>query len=125
EALKESIARYRYLEDEVVKREKQLAELSEARRRLQVWAGHVVRRNMLQFIIAHGERRRHDILIKRVEAERLEIAKRTENEGAMKRHHLKVIENYQEEHLRQRALLLDVPEAVQARALESDLARHK
>ncbi len=125
DALKASISRYRYLENEVVKREAQLAELSEARRRLQLWAGHIVRRNMLLFTIAHGERRRHDILIKRVEADRLEIAKRVESEGAMKRHHLKVIENYQEEHLRQRALLLDVPEAVQARALEAELTRHK
>lgn len=125
EALKGSIERYRYLEEEVVKREAQLAEIAEARRRLQLWAGHVVRRNMLQFIIAHGERRRHDILIKRVEADRLDIARQVEDEGAAKRHHLKAIDNLQEEHLRQRALLLDVPDAVQARALDADLARHK
>lgn len=124
EALKGSIERYRFLEQEVIKREEQLAEIAEARRRLQVWAQYVVRGNMLRFTVAHAECRRLDIVIQDIEAKRLEIAREVEREGAMKRRHEQGIAQLQEDQLRQRALLMDVPEALQARALESDRARH-
>ncbi len=124
EALKGSIERYRFLEQEVIKREQQLTEIAEARRRLQVWAQHIVRHNMLRFTMAHAERRRLDIVIARIEAERLEVARGIEQEVAMKRRHEQSIAQFQEDLLRQRTLLMDVPEALQARALEADRARH-
>lgn len=123
EALKGSIERYRFLEQEVVKREEQLAEIAEARRRLQLWAQHTIGHNILQFTAAHAERRRLDLLIQRVEAKRLEVAREVGREGAFKRRHEQSITQLQDDRLRQLALLMEVPEAVQARALESDRIR--
>jgi energy-coupling factor transporter ATP-binding protein EcfA2 len=123
EALKGSIERYRFLEQEVIKREEQLAEIAEARRRLQLWAQHRIRHNVLQFTAAHAERRRLDILMTRIENKRLEVAREVEREGAFKRRHEQSIAQLQEDRLRQLALLMEVPEAVHTRALESDRIR--
>jgi energy-coupling factor transporter ATP-binding protein EcfA2 len=125
EALKGSIERYRFLEQEVIKREEQLAEITEARRRLQLWAQHKVRHNVLQFTAAHGERRRLDLLIERLESKRLEVAREVEREGAFKRRHEQTIAQLQDDRLRQMTLLMEVPEAVQTRALESDRIRYE
>jgi energy-coupling factor transporter ATP-binding protein EcfA2 len=124
EALRGSIERYRFLEQEVVKREQQLVEIAEARRRLQLWAQHTIRHNVLRFIMAHAELRRVEIVIKRLEARRLDIAREVEQEGAVKRRHEQSISQLQEDHLRQRALLTEAPEAMQVRALEADRARY-
>lgn len=123
EALKGSIERYRFLEKEVLKREEQLAEITEARRRLQVWAQHLIRHNVLQFTEAHAERRRLDIVIERLQAERLEVARDVERESGFKRRHHQSIAQLQDDLLRQRTLLAEVPEAVHTRALESDRIR--
>jgi energy-coupling factor transporter ATP-binding protein EcfA2 len=123
EALKGSIERYRFLEQEVVRREEQLAEITEARRRLQSWAQHLIRHNVLRFTMAHAERRRLDSVIERLEARRLEIAREVERESGFKRRHLETIEQYQDDRLRQKALLMEVPEAVHTRALEADHLR--
>src|SRR3546814_16403105 len=79
-SLKGANERYRFLEQEVIKREEQLAEIAEARRRLQVWAQYVVRGNMLRFSVAHAECRRLDIVIQNIEAKRLEIAREVRSE---------------------------------------------
>lgn len=123
EALKGSIERYRFLEKEVIKREEQLAEITEARRRFQLWAQHSINYNVLQFTEAHAERRRLDLVVERLQADRLSVARDMERESGFKRRHQQSIEQFQDDLLRQKVLLAEVPEAVQTRALESERIR--
>jgi energy-coupling factor transporter ATP-binding protein EcfA2 len=118
EALKGSIERYRFLESEVKKREQQLEEVSEARQRMQLWARHTVRHNVLSFQIAHAERRRHDIVLERHNKKRDEIAGETEREGAMKRRHEQSIRQCEDDILRLKSVLAESSASIQLRSLD-------
>lgn len=120
EALKGSIGRYRFLEAEVKRREEQLAEISEARRRMQVWAQYQVRRNVLLFTAAHAERRRLAIEIGRIEAQRVSATADLDKEARAKRHHEQAIEQLGEDILRVKTLLADAPIATQLRGLNAE-----
>jgi len=122
EALKGSIERYRYLEQEVRKREEQLAEVAEARRRMQVWAQHQIRHNVLRFTSAHAERRRLEIVNDRIHADRDAIAKEVEREGAIKRRHEDSIRQLTDDVLRLRSLRAEAPAAAQLRGLDAERA---
>lgn len=120
EALKGSIERYRFLENEVKKREQQLEEIAEARRRMQVWAQHLVRHNVLSFQIAYAERRRLDMVIERLHAKRDEIVREVEHEGEIKRRHEQSIRQCEEDILRLKSLLAESPASTQLRSLDAE-----
>lgn len=120
EALKGSIERYRFLEAEVKRREEQLEQISEARRRMQVWAQHLIRHNLQMFTAAHAERRRLVIETARIEAQRREAADRLAREERVKSSHLQTITGLEEDILRARALQADAPIAAQLRGLEGE-----
>jgi len=118
EALKGSIERYRFLESEVKKREQQLAEIAEARRRMQVWAQHQVRHNFLSFLVAHADGRRLDMVIERLHRQRDQIAQDVEREGEIKRRHEQSIRLCEEDILRLKSLLAESPASTQLRSLD-------
>lgn len=120
DGLKGSIERYRYLEQEVLRRERQLEEISEARRRLQNWAHHTLRINTLAFEVAHAERRRLDLVLGRLADRRQEIGRLIERELHLKRNHEQAIRQLEEDMLRQRGLLADAPQALQMAGLEAE-----
>ncbi|MBE7210480.1 MAG: AAA family ATPase [Gluconacetobacter diazotrophicus] len=120
EALQGSIGRYRFLESEVGKRERQLAAIAEARRRFGVWAQHSIRHAVLRFTAASAQCRRQELLADDLRRRRAELAAATEKELGIRRRIEGEIAGAQEDLLRQKALLLEVPEAMQARALESE-----
>jgi hypothetical protein len=121
EGLKGSIERYRYLEQEVLKRERQLDEIAEARRRLQTWAQHRLRYNSLKYEMAHAERRRHEILLERLGERRAEIGRLIEREEHARRNHEQAIRSLEEDMLRQRSLLAELPQALQIAGLDAQL----
>lgn len=125
EALKGSIERYRYLEAEVKRREAQLEEISEARRRMQVWAQYQIRHNLQLFTAAHAERRRIVIESERLQARRAQTAERLLREQRLKTNHLQAIAELEEDILRIRALQSDSPLALQLRGLEAEIAGAK
>lgn len=118
EALKGSIERYRFLEGEVKKREQQLEEISEARQRMQLWARHMVRHNVLSFQIAHAECRRYDLVLERHHKKRDEIAEEVEREGAFKRRHEQSIRQCEDDILRLKSVLAESSAATQLRSLD-------
>ncbi|MBY8821092.1 SbcC/MukB-like Walker B domain-containing protein [Sphingomonas colocasiae] len=118
EALKGSIERYRFLESEVKKREKQLEEISEARQRMQTWARHRVRHNVLSFQIAHAERLRYDLVLERHNKRRDEIAEEVEREGAAKRRQEQSIRQCEEDVLRLKSVLVEASASTQLRSLD-------
>jgi uncharacterized protein YPO0396 len=121
EALRGSIDRYRYLEQEVLRREDQLQEIAEARRRLQTWALHTIRDNALRYMAAHADRRRLDIVIDRIAAERAEIERNLEREFLMERRTLDQIRLLEEEVTRCKRLMAEVPGAQKVAGLEGEL----
>lgn len=120
EALKGSIERYRFLESEVKKREQQLEEIVEARRRMQVWAQHIVRHNMLSFQIAHAERRRLDLVIERLHVKRDDLGRDIVREQEIKRRHEQAIHQYGEDILRLKSLLAEAPASTHLRSLDAE-----
>ena len=122
EALKGSIERYRFLEAEVQRREQQLDEISEARRRMQVWAQYQIRHNVRMFTAAHAERRRLAIETERLTAQRAEIAELKAREERAKASHQQAIAELNESILRARALQSDSPLAMQLRAVDTEIA---
>lgn len=118
EALKGSIERYRFLETEVNKRERQLEEISDARQRMQLWARHHVRHNVLSFQIAHGERRRLDIVLGRLEEQRSGVTEELERETVAKRRAEQAIVECQENILRLKSVLAESSSSSQLRALD-------
>ena len=120
EALKGSIERYRFLEAEVKRREDQLAEISETRRRMQVWAQHQVRHNVQVFTAAHADRRRLGIEIGRIEAQRVEAAERLAREMHAERSREQLMHQLEENILRARTLLAEAPISAQMRGLEAE-----
>src|SRR6185369_2690209 len=121
EALKGSIERYRFLEAEVKRREDQLAEIGEARRRMQVWAQHVVRHNLQLFTAAHAEGRRLVIEIGRLEEQRATASEALAREQRMKATHLQSIKELEESILRARMLQAEAPASMQLRGLDMEV----
>ncbi|WP_206245214.1 SbcC/MukB-like Walker B domain-containing protein [Novosphingobium terrae] len=121
EALKGSIARYRFLEAEVKRREEQLTQIAEARRRMQVWAQYQIRHNLQLFTAASAERRRLEIEIERIEAQRVSLAEDLAKEVHVKRYHEQAIQQIGEDILRLKALLAEAPIASQIRGLDAEL----
>ncbi|MFA6114144.1 MAG: SbcC/MukB-like Walker B domain-containing protein [Sphingomonas sp.] len=122
EALRGSIERYRFFEQEVQRRELQLAEIGEVRRRMQVWAQHLVRRNVLEFTVAHAERRRLELVRARYEEQRTELGERLQRELQAKLRSEQAITQLQEDILRHRATMTQLPEAMHLRALDAERA---
>jgi uncharacterized protein YPO0396 len=122
DALKGSIDRYRFLEAEVRRREQQLEEIAEARRRMQVWAQYVVRHNALSFTAAHAEARRLSIETGRLEVQRAETVEERAREFQAKQNHRRSILQIDEDVLRLRGLLAEAPAGVQLRALDAEVA---
>ena len=120
EGLKGSIERYRYLEQEVLRREQQLEEISEARRRLQNWAQHALKVNTLAFEVAHAERRRLDLVLARLADRRQEIGRIIERELHLRRNHEQAIRQLEDDMLRQRRLLADAPQADRIAGLDAE-----
>lgn len=120
DAIKDSIGRYRFLEEEVRRRERQLEEIAEARRRLQTWALHTVSHNALRFQAAHAERKRWDLVIDRVEAQRAEVAVAVERERIAERRALDQIRALEEDELRLRRLLAEAPGAGRTAGLDAE-----
>lgn len=121
EALKGSIERYRFFEAEVKRREDQLAEISEARRRMQGWAQHLVRHNLHLFTAAHAEGRRLVIEIERLEEQRSSATEALAREQRMKATHLQSIKELEESILRARMLQAEAPISLQLRGLDMEL----
>jgi len=103
---------------EVKKREQQLEEVAEARQRMQLWARHHVRHNVLAFQIAHGERRRLDIVLARLEEQRQAIGLELEREAAARRRSEQAIAVCNEDILRLRSVLAESSSSGQLRALD-------
>ncbi|TCU53594.1 uncharacterized protein YPO0396 [Novosphingobium sp. PhB57] len=107
DGLKGSIERYRFLETEVKKREQQLAEIAEARQRMQLWARHHVRHNVLRFEIAHGDRRRLDLVLARITQDRGVLAQDLARELRSRQLSLGYIEECQTNILRLKSVLAE------------------
>jgi uncharacterized protein YPO0396 len=120
EALKGSIERYRFLEAEVKRREEQLDQISEARRRMQVWAQYQVRHNLQVFTAAHAERRRLVIETARIAEQRGKAAELLAREERAKASHQQSIRELEESILRARTLQSDSPIATQLRGLDAE-----
>lgn len=120
EALKGSIERYRYLETEVQRREQMLADVGEARRRMQTWAQHMVRLNQRQFTAAHAERHRLAIVIQRLSEKRKAAAEDLAREDRFKVRNTQAIAQLDEDIRRAKSLLSETSEAVQLRSVEAE-----
>lgn len=120
EALKGSIERYRFLESEVQKREQQLEEIAEARRRMQTWGQHKVRRNVSQFTAAYAERLRLGLEIERLTQKRLVAADNLARETRFKERQVQNIHAYEADILRVKTLLSSTSEAAQLLGLDKE-----
>ena len=120
DAVKASIGNYRFLEEEVQRREKQLVEIAEARRRLQTWAMHTVSHNALRFQAAHAEARRLDIMLSRLEEQRAGVSIEVEREQIAERRAFDQIKALEEDGLRLRRMLAEAPGATRTAGLDAE-----
>lgn len=120
DALRGSIERYRFLEEEVRRRERQLEEIGEARRRLQTWALHTINYNALRYVAAHAERRRADLVLSRTAERRAIVTREIEREQRAEERAKEQIRALEEDELRLRRLLAEAPGATKIAGLDAE-----
>jgi uncharacterized protein YPO0396 len=120
--LKGSIATYRFFEDEVRDRERQLGDLRAVKSRLQTWGRYRIGINTQRFRAAHAERRRLQLLVDRAGAEHGAALQAIETEKQAQARNLEAIEILRGELDQQRSLLRDSPGGEQLRQLDEQEA---